>query len=103
MSTTNIKLCEEDKRDQLFSKDSVETALSQDCSKSRGSYSCPNDMQCKDKFTRSTGPGVVDSLRKAIWLNDPERDEALCRGTRRHNFTRLLSSMNKTKQNTIVY
>ena len=97
------KLCEAERRLQLFNTESVEDALGFNCCESRLSYCCPNDYKCKDKFNRSEGPKIVMELRCKIFFHNPVKEAAPSLSQRRTNFVNLLRSMSKTDDGKIVF
>jgi hypothetical protein len=55
----SCKMSEEERRLLIFSDHSIEESLNHDCTPMKSTYPCPNDGKCKDKFSRSQGPGEI--------------------------------------------
>lgn len=98
-----IKMCESAKRKLLFSDEDIEVSLGHLCFRSKESYTCPNDMCCRDIYSRSEGPKALRRLRGLIWLTNPGKELAPTLSQRRKNFVDLLQSMSRTKDNRILF
>ena len=98
-----IKMCEIAKREVLFSDESIEFALGQQCFRCKETYTCPNKMCCRDIFSRSEGQKALHHLRGLIWLKNPGKEVAPPLSKRRQNFVHLLQSMSRTKENKILF
>jgi hypothetical protein len=102
-NTSRPKVCEEERRQGVFTEASVEKSLSHNCSASRQSYACPNDRRCKDVFSRTEGPLILKNLRTLIWRQTPEGTGAPTLSGRRNNFVKLLKAMTRTTDNRIAF
>lgn len=96
-------ISEDDRRRALLSSDSVEEACSHKCTSTRGSYCCPNESRCLDKFSRTEGHKIIRSLREDIWCKGSEEGR-LSLNSRQENFVVLLRTMARTREsNTIAF
>ena len=98
-----FKLSENDRRRILLSSESIEDACSYDCIGARNSYPCPNDMRCKDLFSRSKGAIVVKFLRLEIWGQRDSSGKFVGLASRRENFVSTLEKMHRTESGAIVF
>lgn len=99
----NGKICDDAKRDLLFSDEDIERSLSRTCCRTKESYSCPHQTNCRDIFSRSEGPNALRRLRSLIWLKNPNGDQAPSLSQRRKNFVDLLKSMARTQLGRILF
>ena len=98
-----FKLSENDRRRILLSSESIEDACNYDCIGARNSYPFPNDMRCKDLFSRSKGAIVVKFLRLEIWGQRDSSGKFVGLASRRENFVSTLEKMHRTESGALCF